>query len=234
MTVAQMHTEVKIGVDKVDSFSTANLDPEEIDVFLNNEQGEFIEQRAYGNNVKETGLEENQKRRDDLREITKNYTSAAFTNTTNNKTNGVFVDLPTDYRHSMQEEAVISFTDCNGNTASKGIPITPVTHDRYNKIIDDPFNKPYDGEAIRLDYEGDVYELITDGTYAITSYSLRYLKEPQVIRLGTKYQVQTTDVDCELAPHTHREIVAMTVTNILQTIESNRYPTSKVELAEVE
>lgn len=229
-----MHNEVKIGVDKIDSFASANIDPEELDVFLNNKQEEFIEQRAYGTNPKRTGLEEDQKRRDDLREIIKNYTSANFTSTTNNKPNGTFVDLPKDYRHAIQEEVSIIYTDCNNVSATDRITITAVTHDRYNKIIDDPFNKPYREEAIRLDYEGDVYELITDGTYTITDYHLRYLKEPQDIRLGTQYVVTTTDIDCELAAHTHREIIAMTVKDILQTIESNRYATSKVELAEIE
>jgi len=234
MTAAQMHTRFKIGVDKIDSLASANFEAEEIDVFLNDAQEKFIEQRAYGTNPKGTGLEEDQKRRDDLREITKNFTSAAFTFTADNKPNGVFVSLPNDYRHSMQEEVAIAYTDCNNTAATKRIPVLPVTHDRYNKIVNDPFNKPYEDEAIRLDYEGDVYELITDGTYTITNYHLRYLKQPQEIRLGTAYVVQTTDVDSELADHTHREIIAIAVKDALQDIESNRYQTSKVELAEVE
>lgn len=234
MVVSLMHDKFKIGVDKGDSLNTANFLAEEIDSFLNDAQEKFIEQRAYGTNPKGTGLEEDQKRRDDLREITKNYGSSTFISTTNNKPNGVFVDLPEDYRHAMQEEVSISYTDCNNVSATDRIPITAVTHDRYPKIIDDPFNKPYREEAIRLDYEGDVYELITDGTFTITNYHLRYLKEPRVIRFGTAYVVTTTDVDSELAAHTHREIVKIAVKDALQDIESNRYQTSKLELAEVE
>lgn len=235
MTAGLMHEKFKRGLDKADSLNTPNFLAEEIDGFLNDAQEKFIEQRAYGTNPKRTGLEEDQKRRDDLREITKNYTnSSTLSSTVNSKPNGVFVDLPEDYRHAMQEEVSISFTDCNDLPATDRIPATAVTHDRYNKIIDDPFNKPYVGEALRLDYEGDVYELITDGTYSITNYHLRYLKEPQAIRFGTAYEVVTTDVDSELAAHTHREVTDIAVKDALEDIESKRYATSKQELVTVE
>lgn len=238
MTVKSFHDEFKIGLDKVDSLNSPNFTPEEIDSFLNNAQEEFIEQRTYGNNPKRTGLEEDQKRRDDLREITKNYTTNVFTTTTNNKPNGVFVSLPTDYRHSIQEEATIDYTDCNKISQSKRIPVVPVTHDRYNDVINDPFNKPYEDEAIRLDYENDNFELIGDGVITFKNYSLRYLKNPQRIQFGTTYDPASLgfgiDQTSELATHCHREIVSKAVTNALQNIESNRYQTHRIEEVEVE
>jgi len=203
MTVAQMHFEFKLELDKIDTFTNPNILPEEIDSFLNKAQQEFIEQRAYGTNPKRTGLEEDQKRWDDLREIIKNYETTTFTSGANNKDNGSFVSLPTDYRHSIEEEVKITYTDCNNLTATKKVPVIPITHDRYNKTIRDPFNKPDEDNILRLGYEGDVVELITDGTVTLSNYYLRYLKEPQVIQYGTQYVTPTADVDCELAAHTH-------------------------------
>lgn len=229
MIVLEFHNEFKIGLDKVLSLNAPGYTPEEIDILLNNSQEEFIEQRAYGTNPKGRGLEEDQKRRDDLRELIKNYTTTVFTNTTNSKTNGSFITLPSDYRHAIQEEVNITYKDCNNDSRTKIVPVSPVTHDRYSKIINDPFNKPYQDEVIRLDYEGEVFELITDGTFTLSNYFLRYLKEPVRIRFGTKYQIPTTDVNCELSAHTHREIVAMSVLKALENIESQRWRTKKEE-----
>ena len=234
MTVKVMQEEFKLGVDKILSLNAPGFTAEEIDTLLNNAQEEFIEQRAYRTNPKGTGLEEDQKRRDDLRALIKNYSTTAFSNTANNKPNGKFIALPVDYRHSIQEEVTINYIDCNKDTRSKVVTVTPVTHDRYNKIVNDPFNKPYEDEVIRLDYEGNVFELITDGTYSLTKYFLRYLKEPRRIQYGTQYVIPTTDVDSELASHTHRELVSAAVTSALENIESNRYPTKKRENITVE
>ena len=225
MTVKVMQEEFKLGVDKILSLNAPGFTAEEIDTLLNNAQEEFIEQRAYRTNPKGTGLEEDQKRRDDLRALIKNYSTTAFSNTANNKPNGKFIALPVDYRHSIQEEVTINYIDCNKDTRSKVVTVTPVTHDRYNKIVNDPFNKPYEDEVIRLDYEGNVFELITDGTYSLTKYFLRYLKEPRRIQYGTQYVIPTTDVDSELASHTHREIVAKSVESALENIESGRFTT---------
>ena len=40
--------------------------------------------------------------------------------------------------------------------------------------------------------------------------------------------------DCDLAKHTHREIVRMAVVEALEGIESPRYQSSKIELNEIE
>lgn len=239
MTVAEWHTEFKIGLDKVDSLAAPNFLPEEIDIFFNNAQEQFIEQRSGKNNFKREGLEETQKRVDDLKNIIANYDTITFTTNNFNKPNGVFIDLPSDYRHAIEEEVTISYTDCNGATATGRPDVTPTTHDRYNRIVKkDPFNKPDKTEVYRLGFGvqngNETFELIAGADETITQYYLRYLKEPVSIRYGTAYSSPTTDVDCELSNHTHREIIALAVKNALEDIQSPRYQTSKIELNEIE
>ena len=229
MTVSEMHFEFYIGLDKIMSLNAPGFLPKEVDVILNNAQEEFIEQRAYRTNPKRTGLEEDQKRRDDLRKLISNYETSIFTSNINNKPFGKFVVLPSNYRHSMTEEVNIQYTDCNGDLRTKRSSVIPVTHDRYNSIIEDPFNKPYEDEVIRMDYENNVFELITDGKFTILTYYLRYLKEPQRIKYGTQYVPISVDVDCELASHTHREIVNISIQKALENIESVRYGSKKSE-----
>ncbi len=68
----------------------------------------FIAKRAFGNNPRRTTFEEDQKRRDDLRTLVGNTIIEIFTTTNDNKPNGVFVELPSNYRHSINEEALLS------------------------------------------------------------------------------------------------------------------------------
>ena len=69
---------------------------------------------------------------------------------------------------------------------------------------------------------GDKVELISDGTVIIGSYILRYIKKPVEMNL-------VNNDDCELADHTHSEIVDTAVTMALENIASPRYQSHMVE-----
>jgi len=225
MTRSQMHSELKFLLDKVDSSAAPLFLTDEMDRLLNISQEKFIAKRAFGNNPRRTTFEEDQKRRDDLRTIVGNTVITNFSTSEHSKPNSVLITLPADYRHSVNEEVVF----VNGER----VGVKPITHDRYNKIIDDPFNKPHKNTVYRLDYGGDgdtniaYVELITanlaDST--ILEYHLRYIENPPQIG---------ADQDCVLADHTHREIVRMAVVEALEGIESPRYQSSKIELNEIE
>mgnify|MGYP003679432274 CR=1 FL=1 len=216
MTRLQMHAEFKLLLDKGDSFDAPSFLDSEIDAFLNISQEKFISKRTFGNNVRRTTFEEDQKRRDDLRNLISNQVLAPSTST-NNKPNGVFVTLPNDYRHTIQEDALLS----NG----RRVGVTPLTHDRYNKVINDPFNSPDSSTVYRLDFKIDQHELICGTGISVNKYYLRYISNPKPIGPNT---------DCLLSVHTHREIVKMAVVEALENVEQPRYQTSKIELNEIE
>jgi len=111
--------------------------------------------------------------------------------------------------------------------ASRRVSVKPITHDRYNKIIDDPFNKPHKNTVYRLGFgdNGNICELVHGEDQKISLYYLRYLKEPLQI---------ASDQNCILPDHTHREIIRMAVVEALEGIESPRYQSSKIELNEIE
>lgn len=120
MNIATIQTEFKVGVDKVDSLNSANFLPEEIDVLLNTEQSKYVEQRAYGNNPRRQGLEETQKRLDDLKNITQNYSSSTFIQNSDNKPGGYFVNLPSDYRHAIEEQLLLAYVSCDDTIVTSG------------------------------------------------------------------------------------------------------------------
>tara|TARA_R110000737_G_scaffold327576_1_gene341900 strand:+ start:283 stop:960 length:678 start_codon:yes stop_codon:yes gene_type:complete len=225
MNITQMHLEFKLLMDKADAVGAPNFISAEIDRFLNAAIERFVSKRAFGNNPRRLGFEEDQKRRDDLRELITTHTASSgdFTSDDANKPGGRFVKLPDDYRHAINEESLLSYKD--GGKSRVGVK--PITHDRYNKIIDDPFNSPIKDSVYRLDYSSNSFEIIVPVGSTLSAYILRYLKNPDEVS-------KTDSKDCNLAKHTHREIVRMAVLEALSNIEDQRYQASKIELNEIE
>lgn len=108
------------------------------------------------------------------------------------------------------------------------VPIIDCSIDTYTQYLENPYSEHilhYDkAKPLRLFYQ-DCVELITDGTYGVIYYYLRYLKRPQ--------EVSSVN-DCDLPEHTHAEIVEMTVSTLLENIEHQRYQTHSVEVSKIE
>jgi hypothetical protein len=223
MNIARMHTEFKAGFDKSESLSYPDFRPEEIDLFLNKAISSIVKQRYSGNNLRRESVEETQKRRDDLRNITSSKVVTAFTTNVENKPNGTFVDLPTDYWFALEEEVSISYYDCFGHTITARVSVKPITHDRYNKIKLDPFNVPDKIEVVSLPYEGFKNEIIIDGTSTLLAYYIRYIRKPAEVSLSTL-------TDCDLSEHMHKEVVDYAVNLAIENVESPRFQTQGSEL----
>lgn len=217
MTSAELIQGFKIGLDKTDSLNYPNFLDNEILYFLNQAQDRLIKQRYGINNLKRQSFEETQKRTDDLKELIRNSISSPLPLSLDNKLNGRFFQLPNslglEYWFAIQEEADITYLDCHNNSVTDRIMVRPINHDDFNKFTKDAFNKPDAKDwVLRLMYE-DKAELITDGTFNITSYILRYIKKPLLITL-----TQT----CELSEHIHQELIDEAVKVALENIQAPR------------
>lgn len=246
MTVDEMHLQFKIGVDKTDSLNSANFTQAEIDIYLSDAQEQFIEQRAYGNNAKRESVEETEQRVKNLQSITYNaiITPLAY-DPTRNKPNGVFVNLPADYRHALEEEVSVTYTDCNGASKTILVPVIALTHDKYNKTITNPFSKPNINKVYRLPFgrfttagvSSEHFELISGQGFTINTYYLRYLKNPLKINLANRpLPVPSigTGQQGSLADEAYREIIRIAVRNALGDIESPRTQESMQRITEIE
>lgn len=218
MTATELHTSFKIGLDKVDSLNYPNFTSTEIDLFLNQAQDRIVKQRYGINNIKRQSFEETQKRMEDLKTIVKNSIITPTANATDNiDTNAVFVTLPSDHWFIVQERANLTYPDCHGKVVSEKVPIIPIQHNDFNKIMRNPFKKPNERKVLRLMENGKV-ELIHATGHTITNYYLRYIKEPVRINLST-------NITCELSNHIHDEVVAEAIKIALEDIEAKRQPT---------
>lgn len=245
MRVDEMHLQFKLAVDKADSLNSPNFLPEEIDVYLSDAQEQFISQRAYGNNFKREALEETQKRVKDLQSLTKNYEVAPLASTPDNKPNGVFVELPSDYRYALNEEALGTQLDCHGNSTSVRVKLVALTHDKYSITVDNPFSKPDSNSLYRLPYgrynSKEHFEIVSSPDITVTKYILRYLKNPEKINKAqriippavTPYGLSGT-AEGDLSDASYREIIRIAVRNALGDIESPRVQESMQRTNEVE
>lgn len=227
MNIGQMHIAFQLELDKTNRLEYPDFLPEERDYWLNRSILDTVRQRATGRNATATSAEETEKRRDDLRNITKNYSVSVFTQNSNNKPNGYFVTLPDDYFYTLNEEVLYSHNDCHGNTVTDRKPVRPTTHDRYNKVIYDPFNKPYEEEILSLPYEGNTNELLFEPGDTPITYYLRYYRMPAEVSLSG-------GVDCDLSWHLHSEIVVNAVNLAIENIESPRVITQGTQVAKNE
>lgn len=245
MIVKEAHIQFKVGVDKTDSLNSPNFLIEEVDLYLSDAQEEFIEQRAYGNNFKRESVEETQKRVSDLQSIIENVNISSFINNTNNKPNGYFVALPSNYRHALSEEMTVSYNDCNNTKITTRIPIQSLTHDQYNTMIANPFARPNINGGFRLPYGRfnnlEHFEIIIPVGYTLETYHLRYLKNPAKINMAqriippavTPYGLGANDI-MDLKDECYREIIRIAVRNALGDIESPRTQESIERLKEIE
>lgn len=230
MTANEMADELEVLFNKVTNNDSPGYEDAELSLILNKSQERFRNQIYSGSNKLQEGFEETEKRRKDLSELTKNVEiSTASSSQLGTLPNGTFYDLPDDFLYAIKEEVTInSSEECiDGNR----IRVKPITHDEYAINVDNPFKQPYDGLVWRLDYSRTTdntnpkrHELITDGTYNITTYHLRYLR--RLADIVVDRVTPTNQINCVLDESTHRRIIDIAVEILLEITVDNRLQTN--------
>lgn len=77
------------------------------------------------------------------------------------------------------------------------IPVIPITHDQYLANIKNPFKKPYYDLVWRIDVDGYI-ELITDGSFAISKYEVRYIEHPTLIDIEQNTVINLAEIDASI------------------------------------
>lgn len=219
MTVTELSNEFDIAYNSIAGQNAPGLDVFEKSVYLTKAQLEIVKNYYDAlSNRKQKGFEGSEKRRVDLKELVKNYT----TNTIINTSIGIdpdsqFFNLPNECYLIINEQVKLSSTDlCINNTV---VDVKPITHDEYNIQNKNPFKKPDKSITWRLDISkinnNQVVELISP--YTISEYKNRYIKYPKPIildNLSTIFPGEGISIDGQILPSTselhesiHREII---------------------------
>lgn len=231
MTVQEMHYALDQGLQKVASSVYDYFLPEESDFWLNRAQERFIKQRLHPEgDPKKLGFSKNEKRLDDLRTlITVDYTDDITPDPT---ADWVEFDLPTDYMFLVNARVHV-YIACGG-TIDYGAGDTPIERDlrivsqgdAYH-LQQNPFGKTSPSFPLGLMYDEAIRVFQTSEKFILEAIYLDYLREPVAISLNNA-------VDCELADHTHHEIVDLAVKSIIEAIESPRYQSNSIEQSQSE
>ena len=242
MNITEMHLAVQQGVDKINSFQADTLLSEEIDLELNKAITKFVNLKYGKNNIYGKGFEESQKRIDDLRPLIK---EAALTfkyigESINNKFRYASKVLPLDYRYLVKTLVQVSHErSCTPLTPFQQDGRDPLKypkkllssakfmqHDDIHTALVDPFNTTTKNKVL-FTFKDNVLIAYTNDIFIINNLILTYIKNPSKVSLSL-------DDSCELAEHTHQEIVDMTISSILEGISDPRYKTQQIELGKNE
>lgn len=223
MTISEFHLNVKQKLDKTSSLELPAFEPEEIDFWINDAIMTFVKQRVEGINLKKTGVEETQKRIDDLRTLVVSGYDLGVANGNSYYDNNTCFTIPTNYFRYLGDLVTIS-------TTSTKVPSTTVTADNLSVKLIDPFSEHnlhhLTAYPLRM-LRDDELLYISDGNYSITACYLTYIKKPVEVNLSTS----TTS---DLSENVHDEIVNITVKKMLENIESQRYGTFTGETLTIE
>jgi hypothetical protein len=230
MTVTEMHTAFRLHLDKSTSLvGSPDFLPEEIDFWLNEAQDRFIKQRVFGNNYRQESFEQGQKRIDDIRNILINSTTIVLTQS-GLASNVKECNLPVSDATSPYMFYISSFLSGSGAITMQVKNV--VQYEYITEYLKDTMNNPYIRRPL-VTFYGDKIAFIHGDEFIPTTCNIRYVKRPKKLVLGTPGTYETNT--CELALHTHSEIVIIAVSLVVENTESLRVQTfeqlnaSKVE-----
>tara|TARA_R110002074_G_scaffold79006_1_gene178440 strand:+ start:335 stop:1075 length:741 start_codon:yes stop_codon:yes gene_type:complete len=246
MNITEMHLAVQQGVDKINSFQADTLLPQEIDLELNKAIDKFINLKYGKNNIYGKGFEESQKRIDDLRAVVVDKTIEVKYK--EGYLHGTFKyisdELPEDYRYLVKLLGTVCYKkDCSILTTAQqqglssfGLDerLTPfkfVQQDDLGVALLDPFNTTKKTKPL-VTLQQNYMCGFTNDIFIIKNVKLTYIKNP--VKVSLSLDDVNASVDCELAKHTHQEIVDMTINSILEGISDPRYKTQQIELGKNE
>lgn len=117
MTAQEAHIELDLGLQRINSFDTSQLLPQEKDWFINNEVLKFIKQRTNPkSNNKGEGFEDTVKRLEDLKDLIVYKTLPVF----NLDDKKGYINLPSDFLNYIPASEGVLQDTCNDFTISTG------------------------------------------------------------------------------------------------------------------
>lgn len=223
MTIFDMHTAVKLGLDKSSSLPLPAFEPEELDYWLNEAQLQLVKQKAFGNNFRGEGFEDSIKRIDDLTTLVKvENKNVLDLHPFYDNVKYILLSTIPDY---------MFFVGATAMTASSALETLPVKHEDIRNLIRTEFNDPFIKHPFVYFYDHKLC-VIYDFHNEVNALQVKYIKKPNKL-VRTVPNIGETNVS-ELPFQVHPEIVALTVNLLLENIESQRQESNVFQLSKKE
>lgn len=229
MTIQEMHYRIDQGLQKVGSFVYSNFEPEEIDGFINQMILRFIKDRYNPQPNGKPEFQDHTKRLDDIQVLIEEWDST-FSGATEGSDIQIFLGAITDYMFYVSTIANLGYDDCKRIADLEKDYISPVRvikQEDLAKALRDPYRKSSPENGVLASLSNDNLKIYGGERFIYKSVTLSYIRKPEKVDLALS-------TDCDLADHTHDEIVDLTVQHILEVIESPRYQSNSAQVQKTE
>lgn len=233
MDIKGMHYDVKTKLNKVDSEQYKNLRIPEIDWALNEAAEIFVKLIAQPRKRSHLGFEINQRSRDDIRTIVKNSEINVLAGS---NPEFISIPLPEDYMFYVSAELLIEKEGCGTRKVSATV------RQFDDKFQDNSFyESSFEWRGANVNFRGNNMVVHTKGDFEVRKLYLTYIRKLAYMHNAQDFlptqqyklldgTVLTGTQDCELPPHTHREIVDIAVLNFTGDLQIPDYQVKQAKL----
>lgn len=239
MNANKMADELELKLDRSDSFGSPGYEDFELSSVLTEAQNLFVKMFVDElNNRKGKGFQESEARNQGLGALIKDApTLTASASQTGVLRYGKFFDLPLDHMYTTFEECEIDKMECYTQNPIVAYIVT-VGDNEIQRFDWSKYKKPFyksHGEARvwRKEFSrvttgllpsttqsAKRHELITDGTFNVTKYHIRYIKNPEEIVVDR--DTPNNQRNCELDLSTHVTIVDLALDLMLTRVKEQK------------
>jgi hypothetical protein len=232
MDIRGMHYDVKYKLNKIDSQQYRNLKVPEIDWVLNEAYEVYIKSIAEPRQKNNLGFETSQRSIDDIRPLVKDAVEITTVTTSGVTT----APLPLDYMFYLSSDVIMTKPAC-GDRPGKSLL---KQHDDY-LLGNHLYKSSYEWGIVNIRFYSAGIRIFTDTTFTVPKLILDYIRKPAYIHNAQDFlptgsyklpdgTVLTGTQDCELPPHTHREIVDIAVLILTGNLQIPDYQIKQAKL----
>lgn len=215
-----MITAFLVQYDYISSGSAPGYTTDEILLFINNAQDEFIKERMFGKNFQPPAFEQNQKRVADLQTLINSVALSAYNTGTAYYGESRYT-IPTSpaFLYYIDVLATVSRSAYPSMT-SKIVKCEYINHASAPKYLDSEINRTHFINPVAW-IDNGLLHIIKDRFTTLSLVSLVYIKKPNAIANNSSSP--------SVPLHTHTEIVDLAVWKALQVTGDPRWQTATAE-----